>query len=191
MMHLSPHECDLLCAGLMPAEQAAPLREHLSGCAACAARLADAEAARAAFLVKNPPPARARALLDEAGRRPRRRWWWLGGLSGAAAAAAAALLFMMTPQGTRLKGADLTCRIVRGANVLALVEAGRTADAQAGDVLRCTFDGNVEVRGDDGVRVWSGSGPTDQSFAITGNGPQRLYFHWSDGREQWVGVMVR
>jgi hypothetical protein len=98
---------------------------------------------------------------------------------------------MMTPQGTRLKGAGLSCRLLRGTQVVTLVEAGQTADARAGDVLRCIFDGQVEVSGDDGQRVYSGSGPTEQSFAISGGGAQRLHFRWSDGRDQWVGVMVR
>jgi hypothetical protein len=191
-MHLSPHDCDLLCAGLLGPDQATPLREHAAGCPDCAARLADAEAARAAFLVKNPPPARARALLDEVGRPRPRRWWWLPAMGSAVAAAAVLLLlFRPSPPETRLKGGALSCRLMRGGEVLVLVEAGHTAEARAGDVLRCTFDGNVEVFGDGKQRVYRGSGPAEQSFAISGTGGQRLTFHWSDGREQWIGVMVR
>jgi hypothetical protein len=206
-MHLSPHDCDLLAAEAVPPERASELRAHAKECAPCDARLRDAEASRAAFLVENPAPARAHALLEELGRTPRplRQWLWavLGGATTLAAALVVAGALVGTRPEARLKGAPLECRLVRlnpfgfaGRDVVALVRPGELApDATAEDALRCTA-----APGDDGLRhleVWGadrvtpparlfagelaapGEVPPGSAFSLSGHGEMRLYFVWS------------
>jgi hypothetical protein len=191
-MHLSPHDCDLLLADAVPPDRAKALREHAGACQACGALLGEAEATRAAFLVANPPAARAHALLDELGRAPRpgRGWWWA---LGSAAALAALLLLVRVPDETRLKGEALACRLMRGGQVVALLRAGERQPAAPGDSLRCTVAPaqarHLEVWGADRAsgahRLFDGelSGPSEippgSAFAVEGSGAMRLYFVWS------------
>jgi len=206
-MHLSPHDCDLLLADQLSADKAAELRAHAQGCEACGARLRDADAARAAFLVANPPAARAHALVDELGgtRRPKRYWTWA---LGAATTVAAVLLLIQTqgPPAIRLKGESLSCRLVRDGKVLALLGPGDRPPAAAGDALRCTAaptgaGHHLEVWGADRMappqRLFAGDldGPTEvppgSAFAVSGQGEMRLYFVWSTRSPDTVAMALQ
>ena len=190
-MHLSPHDCDLLAAGLGTPE----LRAHAEACPDCARLLRDAEASRDAFLVTHPPAARAQALLEELGRAPRRRprWWWALGTVTAALAILVVLVRVEAPPATRLKGERLSCQLVRGGRVLAVLGAGEHPAAEEGDALRCTVvpeARHLEVWGADGAtapqQLFAGEldGPTEiprgSDFAVRGHGEMRLYFVWSN-----------
>jgi hypothetical protein len=71
--HLPAHLIDRLLAGLLPEPEAAAGERQAQACAECAGRLQRARQAREGFLARNPPEARARALIAGQARPPRRR----------------------------------------------------------------------------------------------------------------------
>jgi hypothetical protein len=151
---LSDLRLDRLVAAELDAPAEADARAHLSGCAPCAARLAEIEAGRAAFLA-DPPPLRAvapgGALLADP--RPsaaarlvsvRRIRAWAPPLTAALALAAAGLLWLRSPgpvtdpldPGTRIKGHARVGFYVKYGAAVTPGAAGETV--LAGDTLQFT-----------------------------------------------------
>ncbi len=90
-------------AGELTDEEQRALEEHLAGCAACRARLADQEALAGALREALLGDANARdfgsfsdQVLDRIGARRRRRRWWLAIAAPFAAAAAGVVLYFAT-----------------------------------------------------------------------------------------------
>lgn len=135
---LSDLRLDRLVAGELDAPAEAEARAHLKGCAPCAARLAEIEAGRAAFLAE-PPPLRATARPA----RVRRILPWVPPLATALALAAAALLWLRPrpvtepiDPGTRIKGHARVGFYVKHGAAVTPGAAGETVIA--GDTLQFT-----------------------------------------------------
>jgi len=127
---LSDLRLDRLLAGELEGGALEESRAHLASCTVCAARLAELEAGRAAF-VAAPPPLRRRAA-----RRGRR---WLIPSAATALAAAAAVLVVWHGQepGTRVKGGERLGLYVKHGE--AVRRAGPDEVVRPGDALRFTY----------------------------------------------------
>jgi hypothetical protein len=86
--HLPADLIDHLLAGALPSDEVAAVERAEQDCDLCRQRLAEARQAGALFLTRNPPPLRARELLDQVrGRRRRRIFAWVVPALSAAALA--------------------------------------------------------------------------------------------------------
>jgi hypothetical protein len=166
--HLGPHDCDALLAGLVSKDRATLLGAHAGACAACAHRLREASAARDAFLIGNPPSARAHALLAQV-RPARLRWASRVAAAGGLVAAGLALLLVRLGSAPvlqsrarhgdvassddrgRWKGGRFICQLRRGEEIVAVLAPQRElVPAAAGDTLTCA----VAPRDKRRVEIW-------------------------------------
>ncbi|WP_438024262.1 DUF4384 domain-containing protein [Sorangium sp. So ce233] len=152
---LSELRLDELTAGQLDPAAAQEARAHVAGCARCAARLSEIEAAQASFAASAPPlrldrgapPDRAASAASAATRtRWPRRWLAPAAASALAAAAAALLFFRAAPDpaggavessGERIKGASgIGFYVKRGGSVL---PGGAGERLQPGDAIQFTY----------------------------------------------------
>ncbi len=171
---------DRLLADELDADAARAVRDHVTGCARCASRLAEIEAARAAFAASAPPlPARVVDL-----RRRRRNPAWLASTAGALAAAAALVLWSrahspvldpsndgadIASQGTRSKGAARLGLYIERRGAVTRAQEGDTVHPE--DRIQFTVTsaegGFVAVIGIDGAKaatVYYPTGPRAEAF---------------------------
>jgi len=143
LKHLPQHSLERMLADLLRPEEKELFRKHLGQCPACAARLAEARAARESFLSTNPPDIRARQLLARQVEAPRRRFFLVPALAAAASLLLLGLLALWRvlpavedgPPDILTKGGLLTFQVQRvGSKAL---EQGLSGDAfAAGDHLQ-------------------------------------------------------
>lgn len=131
----SDRALDMLMAGELAPDARARAEQHVSGCAACAARARELEAARAAFPLEAPAFAK---LAEKVSPARRRRWF---GVVFAAAAAAVAMILVLraAPDGdaVRTKGGDKLSFFVSHDGVVR--EGGPREVVHAGDRLQLVY----------------------------------------------------
>ncbi|WP_437687382.1 DUF4384 domain-containing protein [Sorangium sp. So ce176] len=179
---LSELRLDELTAGQLDPAAAQEARAHVAGCARCAARLFEIEAARDAFAASAPPlrldrgapqDRAASAASAATTTRPPRRWLAPVVASALAAAAAALLFFRAAPDpvggapespGERIKGANrIGFYVKRGGSVQ---PGGAGERLHPGDAIQFTYSATealylviLSVDGASQASVYYPSGP--------------------------------
>ncbi|WP_437956297.1 DUF4384 domain-containing protein [Sorangium sp. So ce119] len=182
---LSELRLDELTAGQLDPAAAQEARAHVAGCARCAARLSEIEAARDAFAASAPPLRLDRGAPQERAasaasattkKRPPRRWLAPAAASALAAAAAALLFFRTFPAapdpaggpaespGERIKGANgIGFYVKRGG---AVQPGGAGERLHPGDAIQFTYSATearylviLSVDGASQASVYYPSGP--------------------------------
>jgi hypothetical protein len=184
---------DALHVGALPADQTAPLRQHISGCGLCTARMAEIERGFDAFAQLDERRVLARVRQTASTPRP----WWVRWLPLVAIGAAAAIALLVVPPrpavrpaspstGVRMKGKAQLQVFRQTEQGSEAVQSGATLSS--GSRFKFGIDvpaaGAVRILGLDAkgaYTIWEGSLPKGQSIIPGAHtlddapGPERLF----------------